>query len=71
MEQVFIFDQDEIMASDYIIKAIGKEKIESNMDEKRLKTFMKNRERALTKIKNNINCELHKIQHYIPIIEDK
>ena len=71
MEEVFIFDTNEVLTDSYMIKAIGKEKIENSMDEKRLHTFMKNRTKALKKVKDNINYELQKIKQLIPIIEDK
>lgn len=71
MEEVFIFDEDEVLTDSYMIKAIGKEKIENSMDEKRLKTFMENRTKALKKVKEKINYELLKLNNYKPILEDK
>ena len=71
MEEIFIFDEDEVLTDSYMIKAIGKEKIENSMDEKRLHTFIKNRTKALRKVKSNIQYELFKIQQLKPILEDK
>lgn len=71
MQEVFIFDEDEVLTDSYMIKAIGKEKIESRMDEKRLHTFIKNRTKALMKVKSDIQHELFKIQQLKPILEDK
>lgn len=71
MQEVFIFDEDEVLTDSYMIKAIGKEKIEGRMDEKRLHTFIKNRTKALRKVKDNIDYELLKIKQLKPILEDK
>lgn len=71
MEEIFIFEHEEVMADSYMIKAIGKEKIENSMDEKRLKTFMENRTKALKKVKEKIDYELLKLNNYKPILEDK
>lgn len=71
MQEVFIFDEDEVLTDSYMIKAIGKEKIEGRMDEKRLHTFIKNRTKALRKVKDNIDYELLRIKQLKPILEDK
>lgn len=71
MENVFIFEHDEVMTETYMIKAIGKVKIENKMDEKRLKTFMNNRTKALRQVKEKIDYEILKMNNYRPILEDK
>lgn len=71
MEEIVIFDRDEIFSKNYMIRAINNVKVENEMQEKKLKTYIDSREKALKLLKNKIDDELRILRNYRPILEDR